>query len=314
MRVEKLIDSWTGRSGEVHLKGKATTEQASVVEKEITHPMHSPSIWRQILVLTARTFKVTLRDRMGELVSILEAIFMGVISGLIFLSLDGSLAGIRSRQGALYNAASLQLYLFLIYETYRLSIDMPFFDRERTEGIVTVTSFIVSRRLARMFIEDIPVPLIFSVIFYFMAGFRAETNQFFTFFAVLLILQYIAVSFAILAVSISRNFDGASMFSNIGFLVQSMSCGYLVQANTMPVYMRWSKWASFIVSLVLQFLEDANSCPSITHSVHCVQTNLRVISTVARSLKIQIILHASNTRERLFCNLLEFSRDGNLLP
>jgi hypothetical protein len=60
----------------------------------------------------------------------------------------------------------------LIFEIYCLAQEILVFDQEHIEGVVSVSSFLVSRRLARLFIEDILIPLIFSVTFYFMAGFR----------------------------------------------------------------------------------------------------------------------------------------------
>lgn len=207
---------------------------------------HSVAIGQQIKVLTVRTFKMTYRDPMGMAGSLLEAITMGVINGLIFLQLDGTLAGIRSREGALYTAAALQGYLILLFETYRLTVDIELFDRERSEGVVSVPAFLVSRRLARLFVEDIPVPFIFSVIFYFMVGFRAEASQFFTFLAISVLMQFIAVNFAMTCVSVSRNFAGASLIANMGYTIQSLACGYFVQSNQIPVYVRWLKWCAYV--------------------------------------------------------------------
>ena len=135
----------------------------------------------------------------------------------------------------------LEGYLILLFECYRLTIDIQLFDREHREGVVSVQSFLISRRLARIFIEDVPVPLIFSVIFYFMAGFRPLASQFFVFFGVTLISQYIAVNYATLCVAVSRNFTSASFIANMGFTLQSLGCGYFVQANQIPVWVRWLK-------------------------------------------------------------------------
>jgi hypothetical protein len=62
-----------------------------------------------------------------------------------------------------YVGAALQGYLILMFETYRMSMDIQIFDRERSEGIVTVSAFLISRRLAKL-IEDIPVSLLVHVI------------------------------------------------------------------------------------------------------------------------------------------------------
>lgn len=207
---------------------------------------HHATIRHQIRVLTGRTFKTTYRDPMGIAGSLLEATSMAVITGWIFLQLDGSLSGIRSREGALYTAASLQGYLILLFECYRLTVDIQLFDREYREGVVSVPSFLISRCLARLLMEDVPVPLIFSVIFYFMAGFRPLASQFFVFFGVTLLSQYIAVNYATLCVAVSRDFAGATFIANMGFTLQSLGCGYFVQANQIPIWVRWLKWAAYV--------------------------------------------------------------------
>ena len=81
----------------------------SLMEKSM---QHHATLGHQIKVLTGRTILVTFRDPMGIAGSMLEAITMAVITGWIFLQLDGSLSGIRSKEGALYTAASLRKEFF----------------------------------------------------------------------------------------------------------------------------------------------------------------------------------------------------------
>ena len=114
---------------------------------------------------------------------------MAIISGWVFFQLGRDQSGIRSREGALYTAAALQGYLILLYETYRLTLDIQLFDREYHENVVDVLPFLLSRRFARLFMEDLPVPLIFSVILYWMIGLRADPSAFFVFFSVVLLCK-----------------------------------------------------------------------------------------------------------------------------
>jgi hypothetical protein len=175
-RVDALIAAW--REHEAHILSlvislvplKATlTSTSAAAEPNFGEEMRGggaarPPLWRQISVLTRRTFKTTYRDPLGLSGSLAEAILMGIIAGWIFYQMDGSLSGIRSRQAALYMAASLQGYLILLFETYRLCEgDIQVFDREHGEGVVGVFAFLTSRRLAKLFTEDVPVPLLFSV-------------------------------------------------------------------------------------------------------------------------------------------------------
>jgi ABC-type multidrug transport system ATPase subunit len=180
------------------------------------------SFQHQVRVQATRTIKTAWRDPFGISGSLSEALLLGVITGWVFLNIDESLTGIRSRVGALYTASVQQGFLILIFEIYRLAQEIPIFDQEHIEGVVSVSSFLVSRRLARLFIEDIPIPLIFSVIFYFMAGFRHLASQFFTFFALILLIHYLSVTLAMLCIAISRSFASASMVANLVFTVQTL--------------------------------------------------------------------------------------------
>jgi ABC-type multidrug transport system ATPase subunit len=247
-RVERLKAAWTEESHKLYDEKSILTAENITAANGTPHSRlsrHSPFI-RQTRVLTARTFVTTYRDPLGMAGSLVEAIGMGVMSGWVFYQLGEDQSGIRSREGGLYIAAALQGYLILMFETYRLSIDIAIFDREHNENVVDVLPFLLSRRLARLFTEDLPVPLIFSVIFYFMAGFRAEPSTFFTFFSVLLLNQYIAVTFATTCIAAARSFPSASLIANLGYTVQAMACGFFIQSNTIPVYVRWLKWTAYV--------------------------------------------------------------------
>ena len=112
-RIESLTASW--RENEPHFlslqEGKvplrATISSASATaESDFTEDIHGgaakPTLWRQVSVLTRRTFKTTYRDTMGLSGCLLEAVVVGFLAGCVFYQMDGSLSGIRSRQAALY--------------------------------------------------------------------------------------------------------------------------------------------------------------------------------------------------------------------
>jgi hypothetical protein len=155
--------------------------------------------------------------------------------------LNADQAGIRGREGALYIAASF-CYLTLVFETIRLNVDIRVFDRERREGIVSVSAFLLSRRLSKLLLEDLPVSGIFAALFYFLAGFRVEGATFLVFLLVMIASHYVAVTQACLATSISRNLATASLISNLLFLTQSIFAGYLIQISQLPYYVGWLKW------------------------------------------------------------------------
>ena len=136
----------------------------------------------------------------------------------------------------------------MLYEVYRLTFDIQTFDREHGEGVIGVPAWLLSRRFARLLLEDIPVPLLFTIIFYFLVGFRPIAQQFFVFFAVILVTHHIAINVATVSIALSRNFAIAVMIANILFTIQSLGGGYFVQAEQMAVWIGWIR-----VSLPYQF-------------------------------------------------------------
>ncbi|KAH7143644.1 P-loop containing nucleoside triphosphate hydrolase protein [Dactylonectria macrodidyma] len=243
-RVEGLKNAWSAESGKLFGSLQQQDGDNSNRKREKEANKHA-GFARQLLVLTNRTFKVTHRDPLGMASSIMEAILMGLVNGYLFYDLGRDQSGIRSRQGGLYTATGLQGYLILIFEVYRLTIDIQTFDRESSENCVDAVPFILSRRIARLPIEDLPVPFLFSTILYFMAGFDRDVEKFFTFFAISLLNHYIAVTCALTCVAASRHFPGASLIANMVFTLQSMACGMFIQSTTMPVYVRWTKWITY---------------------------------------------------------------------
>lgn len=161
-RVQMLVDAWKSREAEQMQREALPVIETPATDGE-TVSARAP-LSRQISVQIRRTLLISLRDPLGYAGLLIECAAMGTICGWVFYKPDGSLAGIRTTQGLLYTACAAQGYLILLYETYRLCrSDLKVFDREHNEGCVGPTSFLVSRRLAKVLTEDLYVPLIFSV-------------------------------------------------------------------------------------------------------------------------------------------------------
>ena len=197
---------------------------------------------RQLAVLTRRTVLTTLRGPMSLFGSLSITIVLGIVTGAAFYQVDSSARGVWSRQGALFAVLNIYGYPMLIYEIFRLSYEIKIFDREREEGVVSATTFIISRRLARLVLEDIPGPAISSIIFYFLVGLWRSAAEPFLFLLIMILATYVSLAVAVLAVAISRDFAIAGLIGNLLYTLQSLSGGYLIQVNQISIWLRWSKW------------------------------------------------------------------------
>ena len=223
---------------------------------------------------------------------------MGLVCGLIFYHIPNNLAGIRSSQSAFYLLCSGHSYLFLLLEIYRLArVDIQLYHRERGENLVTGLSWIISRRIAHGILEDFIVPFLFCFIFSHLAGFQGNIG---IFLAIVVLIQYIVVSFALFCVALLRDFSWAALMANLFATVQTYGSGFFAQASTIPVYVRWIKYISYFVSsgpFKSLSLDRMLTCvrSSSTDLVRRPSTNLQVATMIARMVTHGRIPHAFNT-------------------
>jgi len=245
-RVNRLLVAWSEESGSRFATEETTVGQSQVPDERVKGMKQSAPFLRQVQVLTSRTLVTTIRDPFGLVGSWSQAVFMGLVCGLVFYQIPNNLAGIRSTQAAFYLLCAGHSYLFILFEIYRLTrADIQLFDRERGENLVTAIAWIVSRRIAHGILEDFIVPFMFCFIFSYLAGFQGDIG---VFLAVVVLIHYLAVSFALFCVALLRNFSWAALIANLFATVQTYGSGFFAQASTIPVYVRWMKYLSYFVS------------------------------------------------------------------
>ena len=245
-RVNKLLVAWNSESTARVSSDRTALGKFRVPDERARRMKQSVSFLRQVQVLTSRTLLTTIRDPFGLMGSWAEAVFMGLVCGLIFYKIPHNLTGIRSTQAAFYMLVVGHSYLIILLEIYRLTrIDIQLFDRERGENLVTGVAWIVSRRIAHGILEDFIVPLVFCSIFYYLSGFQGNIS---ILLAVVVLIHYIAVSFALFCVTLLRNFAWAALIANLFATVQACGSGFFAQAATIPAHARWMKYISYHVS------------------------------------------------------------------
>lgn len=260
-RVEQLVDAWLK-----HQKDEEELQSKPLLLSE--KPKLRVPFLRQLNVLVRRDILLSYRNTLVLISLYLEAIVIGVVCGWVFHNPKHDIRGIRTITSAIYSSNSLQGYLLILFETYRLTAnDIKLFDRERSEGCTTVPGFLISRRISKLIVEDLAVPLLFSVITYFMYGLTRTARQFFIYFITVFLVHQTSMCGATLGVAISRNFAQASLLANLMYTLQTMACGYFVNAKYMPVYVRWTKyiahiWYGFGALISNEFTGFVGDCPS----------------------------------------------------
>ncbi|ODV98223.1 hypothetical protein PACTADRAFT_48022 [Pachysolen tannophilus NRRL Y-2460] len=206
------------------------------------------SIWKEIKVLTKRTFILSVRDTYSLSMLLGSIIVMAFACGWLFYKPTPDIAGIRTIESQLYVMQEVVGFVPLFFEISRLcSADGKAFYREKNEGIISVFGWLVSRRIAKFFVEDFAISLIFSVISYFMWGLRTEgsASYFLIFFSNALLVNLTGMTCAMLCFALGTDFSTASLVSNLFYQLQNNGGGFFVNSKSMPVYVRWVKYISY---------------------------------------------------------------------
>lgn len=272
-RVNKLIKIWSERQILKQVEYHNSFESgAPIFNQEKTHKL---KFHREVFTLMHRCTLLTIRDVQSMITFYCIMAFLACISGWIFYKPGGSLAGIRSVTSTLYVCCEVLGFTPLLYEIERLcAIDGLFFVREYKEGIYSISGFLLARKLVKLILEDVPITMTWSLITYFMWGLNGSSN-FGIFFINNFLIYIIGMATAMICFMTAKyQFGTASLISNLFYQLQNSACGYFINAKTMPVYVRWTKylanfWFGFGSMVSDQFTGYVGDCPFEAGSADC---------------------------------------------
>lgn len=194
---------------------------------------------RQCLVLTHRLTVCQRRDWSTFLGSILQSLFEGVLIMGIFWQLPLDTSGISSRSGLAYISISAQYYLLMLVLVERYCRELSqLVDRELQDGLYASSAYYIAHWAVTW-----PVLLLQAVVYalpiYWGCGLRDGASYCFIFLAVHFALALAINGLSWSCVTLQRDFSIASLLGNMSFTFLSLSAGFLVNPDTIPVYVSW---------------------------------------------------------------------------
>lgn len=260
---------------------KENFKQCSLIFKS-NNPL---PFYREVYVLTKRTMLTSIRDKVSLGAIHGGAALIGVTVGWMFLKPIPNESGIRSITSSLYAILEIVGFAPLTMEISRLwSNDGKFYFKEYKEKCVSPAGFVVSRRIAKFIVEDLPMVLIFSLVTYFMWGLRLGLNYtdtgdavyFFRYYAIILLVGLVSMSTATLAFALANEFSTSLLLTNIFYQIQNCGCGFFVNSKNMPVYVRWVKyisyfWYAFGGLVSNQYTHWEGKCEYPSHDLRCLE-------------------------------------------
>ncbi|KAJ1812529.1 hypothetical protein LPJ56_005476 [Coemansia sp. RSA 2599] len=242
-RAETLAAAW------------ANSAEAAALHRMVDNPVLTPitaSQFRrtsppvsQMTYLLKRGGRNALRNSLVLRIRLGQAVFFGLIIGLIFLNTQNRPASVQQQNfsGALFFTCVAQFLTATLAVVNVFTGERLVFQRERAAGYYGLPAYYASKNIVELPIQ-ICVPIIYSCISYWLLGLRRDADKFFIYMATTVCLNLCGFSFGM--------FLGA-MFSSLAAILSALPLlflpfllfgGLFVNTGNSTVWLRWLQWIS----------------------------------------------------------------------
>uniref|UniRef100_A0AC35G1S5 Uncharacterized protein n=1 Tax=Panagrolaimus sp. PS1159 TaxID=55785 RepID=A0AC35G1S5_9BILA len=250
-RVDKIKKSYdNSRMASLYIEriyGSVSERRKEMGNKDVRVSRKYAANWfKQVLWLFVRSFRATLRDPLLLKVRLAQTILTAVVVGIVYLRVgDPERETILTVNGFLFNCVR-DNFILLIFPCLTVFADeMPVFLRENHGNIYRTDAYFIGKNLAEI-PQYIILPVIYSIILFFMAGIHGdEIGQFIIFMFVNIIVTNLAVSVGYAAACIFGSVAIASQILPI--IIWPIICfgGFFVNLKRISSAMNWLKHLSF---------------------------------------------------------------------
>uniref|UniRef100_F1L0S9 ABC transporter ATP-binding protein/permease wht-1 n=1 Tax=Ascaris suum TaxID=6253 RepID=F1L0S9_ASCSU len=198
----------------------------------------------QIGVLLRRSFLTTIRDPLLLKVKLFQVVATSIVVGIVNFRTIITGPTVMNIEGVLYNTVRDMNFMFLFPSINVITSELPIFLREHRAGIYRTETYYIAKSLAEMPQYTI-LPIIYSIIVYFMTGLDPSVASFFTYTTITILVNHVAVSVA---------YAGACVFGEDSLALTYMPCfilpmlvfgGFYISFHSIPFYFNWISFLSW---------------------------------------------------------------------
>eukprot|EP01127_Copromyxa_protea_P019219 TRINITY_DN6182_c0_g1_i1.p1 TRINITY_DN6182_c0_g1~~TRINITY_DN6182_c0_g1_i1.p1 ORF type:complete len:624 (-),score=96.66 TRINITY_DN6182_c0_g1_i1:165-2036(-) len=202
--------------------------------------------WRkQFCVLFERSFQEQYRKYDVILVQVLQAILMAVLIGTAFLKVGNFQSSIRPRNAVLFFCCINQGMFGALIVINSFPGERMLILRERMAGTYYASAYFVAKTLAEG-VTQLLVPVIFSIIVYFLIGFQHDALKFFVFMFFMILCNFAAVALATTIAAFGRTTDMAVTVLPLVLEVCRLFGGFFLPPAQLPAYFSWLDALSYV--------------------------------------------------------------------
>ncbi|XP_018611754.1 ATP-binding cassette sub-family G member 2-like [Scleropages formosus] len=204
---------------------------------------YSTSFSHQFKWVLKRTFRNLMLNPQTSVAQIGVTLFLALIVGAIFFGVKDDRSGLQNRMGALFFITTNQCFGSLSAAELFIT-ERKLFVHEYISGYYRVSVYFLTKILSDIITLRTFPAIIFSCVAYFLIGFKATVEAFFTFMLSVALVAYTATAMT-LAISADQTVVAvANIFMTISFVFMMIFSGLLVNLPSIVDWLAWFKYFS----------------------------------------------------------------------
>jgi len=205
---------------------------------------NSVSCLTEFSLLTARSWRVTMRDPAGTVGKFVQALFFAVLLALFFANMDKDDQGVQDRSGVLFMEVINLTFLNVMTAITVFPPERAVFLQEQANATYNAYLYYVSKVVA-----EIPlclvIPTIYSIITYWSWGLVNTAVAYFNHLAIVLAVSYMGNSFGMFAATLFPRPEIAFTLTPLFLMPQMIVAGLFANTDRLEPYWVWLNYISF---------------------------------------------------------------------
>ncbi|KAM6949243.1 broad substrate specificity ATP-binding cassette transporter ABCG2 [Aplochiton taeniatus] len=247
------------------VRGKETTVRSA--SRTITY---NTSFFTQFRWVLKRTFQNLMLNPQTSFAQVGVTLFLALIVGAIFFGVKDDQSGMQNRMGALFFITTNQCFSALSSAELFIT-ERKLFIHEYISGYYRVSVYFLTKILSDIItLRTIPA-IVFSLVAYFMIGFKPTVEAFFIFMLTVALVAYTATAMT-MAISADQTVVAiANIFMTISFVFMMIFSGLLVNLPSIAGWLGWLKYFSIprygLAGLAVNEFVGLNFCSNLNSTV-----------------------------------------------
>ncbi|CAF1013544.1 unnamed protein product [Adineta ricciae] len=204
-----------------------------------------PTWLKQVQILLQRNFQEQIRQSKIIVISLIQTIIMAILIGTAFLRIGQSQSSIVRREPVIFFCAVNQGVFGALMVINSFPVERALTLRERASGTYFASAYFTAKIIADTLVQ-IPVPIIFSCIVYFLIGLDATVEKFCIFTLLMLLCSIAATSLALMVSAICKTTDMSVTVLPMALEVTRLFGGFFLAPSRLPKYFSWLDAVSYV--------------------------------------------------------------------